>query len=110
MLEDADGRRTAALRAVVGESFPTLDSLSEEQVDSFRRELAGHAGDGTDHDLAGQTLSALTTYVGILSNDVGWPMDRSVGFVMARYVPRLTEGDDIRTAVVQMQLEQASGT
>jgi filamentous hemagglutinin family protein len=110
ILEDAGGRRTAALRVVVGRSFPTLDSISEEQVDSFRRELAGHAGDGTDHDLAGQTLSALTTYVDILSTDVGWPMDRSVGFVMGRYVPRLTEGDDIRTAVVQMQLEQASGT
>ena len=108
--EDADGTRAAALRTVVAQFFPTFDSLSDEQMDLFRQELARHSGDGTDYDLAGQVLSALTTYIGILSADVGWPLDRSVGFVMGRYIPQLTEGDDIRMAVVQMQLQLASGT
>ena len=62
---------------------------------------------GTDYDLAGESISALVKYVDILSTDIGWPMDKSMGFVMGRYIPRLTEGDAIRTAVVQMQLQEA---
>jgi len=96
--EDADGTRAAALGTVVAQFFPTFDSLSDEQMDLFRQELTRHSGDGTDYDLAGQVLSALTTYVGILSTDVGWPMDKSMGFVMGRYIPH------------QMQLQLASGT
>ncbi len=109
MLEDAEGRRIAALRVVVGQFFSTLASSSDEQLASFRQELARHVGDGTDYDLAGESISALVRYVEILGTDIGWPMDRSVGFVMGRYIPRLTEGDAIRTAVVQIQLQEALG-
>jgi hypothetical protein len=109
MLEDTEGRRIAALRVVVGQFFSTLASISDEQMASFRQELARHVDDGTDYDLAGQSISALVKYVEILGTDIGWPMDRSVGFVMGRYIPRLTEGDAIRTAVVQMQLQEALG-
>ena len=109
MLEDAEGMRIAALRVVVGQSFSTLASISDEQMASFRQELARHVGDGTDYDLAGQTISSLTGYVEILSTDIGWPTDRSMAFVMGRYIPRLTEGDAIRTAVVQIQLQEALG-
>jgi hypothetical protein len=107
MLEDSQGKRIVALRVVVGQFFSTLASISDEQMDSFRQELARHVGDETDYDLAGQTISSLTGYVEILSTDIGWPMDRSMAFVMGRYIPRLTEGDAIRTAVVQMQLQEA---
>jgi len=109
MLEDAEGTRIAALRVVVGQFFSTLASISDEQMASFRQELAQHVGDGTDYDLAGESISALVKYVEILGTDIGWPMDRSVGFVMGRYIPRLTEGDAIRTAVVQIQLQEALG-
>jgi hypothetical protein len=109
MLEDGEGRRIAALRIVVGQSFSTLASISDEQMASFRQELALHVGDGTDYDLAGQTISSLTGYVEILSTDIGWPTDRSMAFVMGRYIPRLTEGDAIRTAVVQIRMQEALG-
>jgi hypothetical protein len=109
ILEDADGTRIAGLRAVAARFFPSLDVLSEEQMYSFAEELARHKGDGTNYDLAGQCIYALTEYVNILGNDIGWPVDKSVGFVMSRYVPRLTEGDEIRIAIIQMQLQKTPG-
>nr|NIP27285.1 hypothetical protein [Phycisphaerae bacterium]NIP53163.1 hypothetical protein [Phycisphaerae bacterium]NIS52194.1 hypothetical protein [Phycisphaerae bacterium]NIU09728.1 hypothetical protein [Phycisphaerae bacterium]NIU57400.1 hypothetical protein [Phycisphaerae bacterium] len=109
VLEDTEGQRISALRVVVGQFFSTLASISDEQMASFRQELARHVDDGTDYDLAGQTIASLTDYVEILSTDIGWPTDRSMAFVMGRYIPRLTEGDAIRTAVVQIQLQEALG-
>jgi len=109
MLEDSQGKRIAALQVVVGRFFSTLASISDEQMDSFRQELALHVDDETDYDLARQSISALVQYVEVLSTDIGWPMDKSMGFVMGRYIPRLTEGDAIRSAVVQMQLQEAFG-
>ena len=109
ILEDAGGTRIAGLRTAVAQFFPSLDVLSEENMDSFAQELTRHEGDGTDYDLAGQCIFALTEYVNILGKDIGWPVEKSVGFVMGRYVPRLTEGDEIRIAVIQMQLQKALG-
>ncbi|MHC4643744.1 MAG: hypothetical protein ACYS32_19040 [Planctomycetota bacterium] len=109
MLEDTEGKRIAALRVVVGQFFSTLASISDEQMASFRQELARHVGDETDYDLAGETISSLTGYVEILSTDIGWPMDKSMAFVMGRYISRLTEGDAIRTAVVQIRMQEALG-
>ena len=109
ILEDADGVHVAGLRAATAKFFPSLDALSEEQVSLFAEELVRHKGDGTDYDTAGQCIFALTEYVAILGKDIGWPADKSIGFVMSRYVPRLTEGDEIRIAVIQMQLQKAFG-
>jgi len=109
ILEDPEGIHVAGLRAVTAQSFPTLDVISDERMDSFTQELAGHKGDGTDFDLAAQCITALVEYVSILGNDIGWPADKSIGFVMGRYVPKLTEGDEIRIAVIQMQLQKAFG-
>ena len=109
ILEDTEGTRIAGLREATEQFFPSLDALSEEQVSSFTEALVRHKGDGTDYDAAGQCIFALTEYVTILGNDIGWPADKSIGFVMSRYVPRLTEGDEIRIAVIQMQLQKAFG-
>jgi hypothetical protein len=110
VLEDADGTRAAGLRAATAQFFPRLDDvISDERNDSFARELDRRKGDGTDFDCAGQCIAALVEYVTILSNDIGLPADKSIDFVMKRYVPRLTEGDDIRLAVIQIQLQKALG-
>ena len=106
ILEDADGTRIAALKAAVEQFFPTLDLLSEEQMNSFTLVLESHKGDGTDYDLAGQCIFALRDYVNILSTEIGWPVETSVEFVMGRYVPRITENDEIRIAVIQMHLQK----
>ena len=73
---------------------------------SFTQILENHKGDGTDFDLAGQCIFALREYVNILSTDIGWPVEKSVEFVMGRYVPRITENDEIRIAVIQMHLQK----
>jgi len=109
ILEDPDGTHVAGLKSATAQFFPTLDVISDERMDSFAQELESHKGDGTDFDLAGRCTTALAEYVTILSNDIGWPADKSIGFVMGRYVPRLTEGDEIRLAIIQMQLQKASG-
>jgi len=94
------------LKAAVEQFFPTLDLLSEEQMNSFTVVLESHKGDGTDYDLAGQCIFALRDYVNILSTEIGWPVETSVEFVMGRYVPRITENDEIRIAVIQMHLQK----
>ena len=106
VLEDINGKRIAGLQRAVAQYFSTLDLLSDEQMDSFAQVLESHKGDGTEFDLAGQCLSALREYVNILSTDIGWPVEKSVEFVMGRYVPRITENDEIRIAVVQMYLQK----
>ena len=106
ILEETDGTRIAGLRKAVAQYFPTLDSLSEEQMESFTQILENHKGDGTDFDLAGQCIFALREYVNILSTEIGWPVEKSVEFVMGRYVPRITENDEIRIAVIQMHLQK----
>jgi len=106
ILEETNGTRIAALRKAVAQYFPTLDSLSEEQMESFTQILENHKGDGTDFDLAGQCIFALREYVNILSTEIGWPVEKSVEFVMGRYVPRITENDEIRIAVIQMHLQK----
>jgi len=106
VLEDVNGIHIAGLRETVAEYFPTLDVLSDERMDSFAQVLASHKGDGTDYDLAGQCIFALSEYINILGTDIGWPVETSVEFVMGRYVPRLTENDEIRIAVIQMHLQK----
>jgi hypothetical protein len=106
VLEDTDGTRIGGLKAAVAQFFPTLDSLSEEQMKSFTQVLESHKGDGTDFDLAGQCIFALREYINILSTEIGWPVEKSVEFVMGRYVPRITENDEIRIAVIQMHLQK----
>jgi hypothetical protein len=107
VLEDEYGTRTGGLRASVGQFFPTLDTISEERIAAFGREMERHKGDGSDFDLAMQCISALTEYINILVTQFGWPVETSLEFVMDRYVPRLTEGDNIRIAIVQMYLQEA---
>jgi hypothetical protein len=106
ILEETNGTRIAGLRKAVAQYFPTLDSLSDEQMESFTQVLENHKGDGTDFDLAGQCIFALREYVNILSTEIGWPVEKSVEFVMGRYVPRITENDEIRIAVIQMHLQK----
>jgi len=106
VLEDVNGIHIAGLREAVAEYFPTLDILSDERMDSFAQVVASHKGDGTDYDLAGQCIFALSEYINILGTDIGWPVETSVEFVMGRYVPRLTENDEIRIAVIQMHLQK----
>ncbi len=107
ILEDADGTGMAGLRVSVAKFFPTLDTLTEKNIALFSRELEDRRGDGSDYDIAGKCITALTKYVNILGTEIGWPVEKSLEFVMGRYVPRLTEGDDIRIAVVQMYLQRA---
>ena len=107
ILEDADGTGMRGLRVSVAKFFPTLDTLTEENIALFSRELETRRGDGREYDNAGKCISALTQYVYLLGTEIGWPVEKSTQFVMGRYVPRLTEGDDTRIAVVQMYLQGA---
>ena len=107
VLEDKDGIRIAGLRVSIEQYFPTFDTLSDEQIAAFAEEMDSHKGDGSEFDLARQCITSLTEYVNILGTQIGWPVEKSLEFVMGRYVPRLTEGNDIRLAVIQMYLQKA---
>jgi len=81
-LEDADGTRIAALVPLIRGISETPVPI-EEQMTSFVQELARQ-------ELAGRWINALTEYVAILNNEIGWPAETSVARVMVRYGSKLT--------------------
>jgi len=108
LLQDTDGTHIAALRRVVGEVVAVDTPPTEEQAAAIAQTFADHVGDSTYYALAGQWIDALTNHVGVLNSDIGWPVARSVGFVMKKYGTVL--GDDIRAAMfVQMHLQRSFG-
>jgi hypothetical protein len=110
ILHDSDGARTAALTRVVNEFVSPDAPPTSEQMASIAGAFASHRNDGTHYAAAGQWLDALVEYTGILNSDIGWPMDKSIAFVMGKYGTALTEASDINvTAFIQMRLEGISG-
>jgi hypothetical protein len=107
VLLDSDGVRIAALVRVVNELAAPSQPISEELIATISQVLAQHRGtdDGTPYARAVQWLDALVTYVGILTNEMGWPAEHSVAFAMDKYGRNLREnGDAIVVAYVHTQL------
>jgi filamentous hemagglutinin family protein len=72
----------------------------EEQMTSFVQELSRQ-------ELAGQWMNALTEYVAVLNNEIGWPANTSVARVMRKYGAKLT--GPAERLFVQMYLERSFG-
>ena len=83
---------------------------SPEHFTSIAQAFETHSDDGTHYATAEQWLDALTEYVKILNDDIGWPADESIAFVMGKYGAPITDAGQINvTAFIQMHLEGLSG-
>jgi len=99
ILEDADGTRIAALDPLINGIIETPVPI-EEQMASFVQGLARQ-------EIAGQWMNALSEYVAILNNEIGWPAGTSVARVMRKYGAKLT--GPAERLFVQMYLERSFG-
>ena len=83
-----------ALAQVIYEYASSTTPPTEEQMASIADAIARNAGANNQYALAGKYLDALTEYVGILSDEMGFAKEQAVQMVIERYVNRLTDSDN----------------
>ena len=98
ILQDADGTHIAALAQVVNEFASSTAPPTEEQMIAIAEAIARNMDEDSYYAVADEYLEALTTYVGILSNEMGFSTVESVQIVTDKYVGRLAQGQNVGVA------------
>ncbi|UCF43044.1 MAG: hypothetical protein JSV99_10760 [Planctomycetota bacterium] len=91
----AEPNGVAALAEVVNEFVAPEAPISDERMAMIAAALAGHTDDGTHYAEASRWLDALVEYIGILNNEIGWPISRCVAFVLDKYGKPIEETGDV---------------
>jgi hypothetical protein len=101
----ADPCGVAALAEVVNEFVAPEVPISDEQMAMIAAALASHNDDGTLYAEASRWLDALAEYIGILNNEMGWPISNSIAFVLDKYGSPITQIGDVNLiAYIQARL------
>ncbi len=98
ILLDADGTHMAALAQVVNEFASSTAPPTEEQMASISEAIARNIDEDSYYAVADEYLEALTTYVGILSDEMGFSTTESVQLVTDKYIGRLAESQNVGVA------------
>ncbi|MHC4205283.1 MAG: Ig-like domain-containing protein [Planctomycetota bacterium] len=98
ILLDADGTHIAALAQVVNEFASSTAPPTEEQMVAIANAIARNMDEDSYYAVADEYLEALTTYVGILSDEMGFSATESVQLVTDKYVGRLAQGQNVGVA------------
>jgi filamentous hemagglutinin family protein len=98
ILQDADGSHIAALAQVVNEFASSTAPPTEEQMVVIADAIARNRNEDSYYAVADEYLEALTTYVGILSDEMGFSATESVQLVTDKYVGRLAQGQNVGVA------------
>jgi hypothetical protein len=98
ILQDADGSHIAALAQVVNEFASSTAPPTEEQMVVIADAIARNRNEDSYYAVADEYLEALTTYVGILSDEMGFSTTESVQLVTDKYVGRLAQGQNVGVA------------
>jgi hypothetical protein len=98
ILQDADGTHIAALAQVVNEFASSTAPPTEEQMIAIADAIARNRDEDSYYVVADEYLEALTTYVGILSDEMGFTATESVQIVTDKYVGRLAQGQNVGVA------------
>jgi hypothetical protein len=88
----------AALAQVINELASNTAPPTEEQIASIADAIARNTGDDNVYGVAGEYLSALTEYVGILEYEMGFSAEESAEFAMDKYVGQLAESENVGVA------------
>jgi len=98
ILQDADGTHIAALAQVVNEFASSTAPPTEEQMIAIAEAITRNTDEDSYYAAADEYLEALTTYVGILSDEMGFSTIESVQLVTDKYVGRLAQGQNVGVA------------
>jgi hypothetical protein len=98
ILLDADGTHIAALAQVVNEFASSTAPPTEEQIVAIANAIARNLDEDSYYAVADEYLEALTTYVAILSDQMGFSTTESVQLVTDKYVGRLAQGQNVGVA------------
>jgi filamentous hemagglutinin family protein len=98
ILQDADGTHIAALAQVVNEFASSTAPPTEEQIIAIADAIARNRDEDSHYAVADEYLEALSTYVGILSDEMGFSPTGSVQLVTDKYVSRLARGQNVGVA------------
>jgi filamentous hemagglutinin family protein len=98
ILQDADGTHIAALAQVVNEFASSTAPPTEEQIIAIADAIARNRDEDSHYAVADEYLEALTTYVGILTDEMGFSPTESVQLVTDKYVSRLAQGQNVGVA------------
>jgi filamentous hemagglutinin family protein len=98
ILQDADGTHIAALAQVVNEFASSTAPPTEEQMIAIADAIARNRDEDSHYAVADEYLEALSTYVGILSDEMGFSPTESVQLVTDKYVSRLARGQNVGVA------------
>jgi len=101
----ADPFGVAALAQVVNEFAAPEAPISDERMALIAAALVGHTDDGTHYAEASRWLDALVEYIGILNNEMGWPISHCVAFVLDKYGKSIEQTGDVNLiAYIQARL------
>jgi VCBS repeat-containing protein len=110
ILQDAGGRRIAALSQVVNEYASADLPATEEQMASIADAMARSTVTDSQYALANQYLDALAVYVGILNNEMNFTPVDSVVLAADKYVAPLAENETAGlTAYIAARLAELGG-
>jgi hypothetical protein len=91
----AEPQGIASLAEVVNEFVAPEAPISDERMALIAAALASHTDDGTHYAEASRWLDALVEYVGILNNEIGWPISQCVAFVVDKYGKPIEQIGDV---------------
>jgi len=110
ILQDAGGRRIAALSQVVNEYASSDLPATEEQMASIADAISRSVVTDSQYALASQYLDALAEYVGILNSEMNFSPTGSVVLVADKYVAPLAESETAGlTAYIAARLAELGG-
>ncbi len=110
ILQDAGGRRIAALSQVVNEYASTDLPATEEQMASIADAISRSTVTDSQYALASQYLDALAEYVGILSSEMNFSPTESIVLAADKYVAPLAESETTGlTAYIAARLAELGG-
>lgn len=101
----AEPNGVTALAEVVNEFVAPEAPISDERMALIAAALASHTDDGTHYAEASRWLDALVEYVGILNNEMGWPISNSIAFALDKYGKSIEQIGDVNLiAYIQARL------
>lgn len=98
VLADPEGIYAAAIAQIIDEFGSRTNPMTEELAAYITNAMAYHGRTPQQYAKAEEYFSALSEYVGVLHNEMGFSVEKSVRIVATRYIDRLAIGGDVGVA------------
>jgi hypothetical protein len=98
ILTDAKGVYAAAVAGIIDQFGSRTGPMTEEMAAYITNAMALNSGASARYALAEEYFAALAEYVGVLHNEMGFPVDRAALIVAKKYIDPLVDGGDVGVA------------